>query len=153
MARDRPSSYVNRIDGEPVSVLAPRRIAPGCLFLLIIFSKPDIVFGKPFRCIGLDFSLTNRDKDVPPTGMHRGPSVVCDRLITNGSRAGALALQRGGGLARGTLARDRPSPYDEGEAASTPVARGPVPRDRWNARGMARDRPSPYGNTRGVFLS
>ena len=24
------------------------------------------------------------------------------------------------------------------------VARGPVPRDRWDARGMARDRPSPY---------
>ena len=27
------------------------------------------------------------------------------------------------------IARDRPSPYGEGETASTPVARGPVPRD------------------------
>ena len=26
-----------------------------------------------------------------------------------------------------------------------PVARGPVPRDRWGVRTMARDRPSPYG--------
>ena len=28
------------------------------------------------------------------------------------------------------MARDRPSPYDETEAASSTVARGPVPRDR-----------------------
>ena len=33
-----------------------------------------------------------------------------------------------------------------------PVARGPVPRERWNARTMARDRPSPYGERR-RFLS
>ena len=26
-----------------------------------------------------------------------------------------------------------------------PVARGPVPRDRWSARVLARDGPSPYG--------
>ena len=32
------------------------------------------------------------------------------------------------------------------------VARGPVPRDHWGARGMARDRPSPYGEG-GAFLS
>ena len=44
---------------------------------------------------------------------------------------------------RGT-ARDRPSPYDKGEAASTTVARGPVPRDLPVDRSMARDRPSPY---------
>ena len=67
------------------------------------------------------------------------------------------------------MARDRPSPYDEGNReiqhgdVSRPsvVARGPVPRDRCMARdrpspygniektppnGMARDRPSPYGN-------
>ena len=44
----------------------------------------------------------------------RAPSVVCDRLITNGSGAGAPELQRGRGLVRGTLARDRPSPYGEG---------------------------------------
>ena len=67
-----------------------------------------------------------------------------------------------------------PSPYGEGEAASTPVARGPVPRDRCMARNcpspygekrsalsvargpvprdrcMARDRPSPYGNCKGT---
>ena len=29
------------------------------------------------------------------------------------------------------MARDRPSPYGEGKAGSTTVARGPVPRDRW----------------------
>ena len=38
--------------------------------------------------------------------------------------------------ARG-MARDRPSPYGEGGAFFI-VARGPVPRDRWDARGMAR---------------
>ena len=31
------------------------------------------------------------------------------------------------------------------------VARGPVPRERWNARGMARDRPSPYGEGGAFF--
>ena len=31
------------------------------------------------------------------------------------------------------MARDRPSPYDEGEAFFI-VARGPVPRERWSAR-------------------
>ena len=41
------------------------------------------------------------------------------------------------------MARDRPSPYDEGPFFS--VARGPVPRERWSAPTMARDRPSPYG--------
>ena len=54
------------------------------------------------------------------------------------------------------MARDRPSPYGEGDCFFT-VARGPVPRDRCVARdrpapygirygfSMARDRPSPYG--------
>ena len=40
-------------------------------------------------------------------------------------------------LAR-TVARDRPSPYDERKALFFIVARGPVPRDRWSARAMAR---------------
>ena len=48
------------------------------------------------------------------------------------------------------MARDRPSPYDEGEAFFT-VARGPVPRERWSARTMARDRPSPYGEGAAFF--
>ena len=58
----------------------------------------------------------------------RGP-VPCERSVTRG------------------MARDRPSPYAEGEAASTTVARGPVPRDR----SMARDRPSPYGEGAAFF--
>ena len=81
-----------------------------------------------------------------------GPtSVVCDRLITNGSGFGAR-----------TMARDRPSPYVKGRRFFT-VARGTGPRDRSMARdrpiqkksldierrtrdrSMARDRPSPYG--------
>ena len=43
------------------------------------------------------------------------------------------------------MARDRPSPYGETEAALHTVARGPVPREAWAHRDMARDRPSPYG--------
>ena len=64
------------------------------------------------------------------------PSVVCDRLITNGSGAGAPELQ--------TLARE-----NDGEGQGFPfftVARGPVPREFSVDRSMARDRPSPYGN-------
>ena len=72
------------------------------------------------------------------------PSVVCDRLITNGSGAGAPDLQ---GLGARAMARDRPSPYGEGgvfsrSAGACPprsfkspfftVARGPVPRDPSN---------------------
>ena len=45
------------------------------------------------------------------------------------------------------MARDRPSPYDEGGRFST-GARGPVPRERWGARTMARDRPSPHGKVK-----
>ena len=37
------------------------------------------------------------------------------------------------------MARDRPSPYGEKGCVPPPVARGPVPRDHWDARGMARD--------------
>ena len=69
------------------------------------------------------------------------------------------------------MARDRPSPYDEGggvfivsrgpvprdlhrqvmflglllKTVFFTVARGPVPRDRWSARTLARACPSPYG--------
>ena len=49
------------------------------------------------------------------------------------------------------MARDRPSPYGEG-GFSPPVARGPVPRERWSARAMARDRPSPYGEGVAFFF-
>ena len=51
-------------------------------------------------------------------------------------------------LAR-TMARDRPSPYGNARRFF-PVARGPVPRERWIARtrAMARDRPSPYDEGR-----
>ena len=48
------------------------------------------------------------------------------------------------------MARDRPSPYGE-EAAFFFVARGPVPRDRWNAWILARDRPS-YGEEAAFFF-
>ena len=71
-------------------------------------------------------------------------SVVCDRLITNGSRSGDLDLQRRGGLTPkrcvGVQRRWRgtgPRPTVTRTVFST-VARGPVPRDRWDARGMAR---------------
>ena len=42
------------------------------------------------------------------------------------------------------MARDRPSPYGEGDVAG-------FPRERWSARTMARDRPSPYVKG-GVFF-
>ena len=45
------------------------------------------------------------------------------------------------------MAGDRPPPYVRGRRFFT-AARGPVPRDRWIARGMARDRPSPYDEGR-----
>ena len=41
------------------------------------------------------------------------------------------------------VASEGPRPTVKG-GFSPPVARGPVPRDRWIARTMARDRPSPY---------
>ena len=40
-------------------------------------------------------------------------TVVRERLIPNGARAGALALQRGGARVPQSMARDRPSPYGE----------------------------------------
>ena len=55
-------------------------------------------------------------------------SVVCDRLIANGSGSGDPELQKGEAPARRTLARDRPSPYGSA-GVFFPVARGPVPRD------------------------
>ncbi len=92
--------------------------------------------------------------------LSRAPvTVVREHLLPNGSRAGALALQRGGAHA-GPMARRGTGPRPtERRNPSGPVARGPVPRDRStrakNARrqrpflvstdGPARDRPSPYG--------
>ena len=61
-----------------------------------------------------------------------------------------------------TMARDRPSPYDEGNVFLPHRDRGmardrPSPYDEGNVfhhrdRGMARDRPSPYGE-RGRFFT
>ena len=48
------------------------------------------------------------------------------------------------------MARDRPSPYVKERRFFT-VARGPVPRECWIARGMARDRPSPYDEGTAFF--
>ena len=50
----------------------------------------------------------------------------------------------------GETSRSRLSPVGETSGLDVPVARGPVPRERWIARGMARDRPSPYGE--GAFF-
>ena len=130
--------------------------------------------------------LTHRARGTGPRATNM--KVVRERPLPNGSRSGDLDLQslarerwRGTGprptmrggvfftVARGpvprerwserTMARDRPSPYDEGgvfyrSAGACPprwfknrffiVARGPVPRDRWGDRTLARDRPSPY---------
>ena len=67
-------------------------------------------------------------------GWRIGPnSVVCDRLITNGSGSGDPDLQG--------LARERwrgPVPRPTVKCRFFIVARGPVPRDRWMARTLAR---------------
>ena len=67
---------------------------------------------------------------------------ACPPRVFGGPQSGegqALALR-----GRGAVFRIRTPPAT--------VARGPVPRDRWNARTMARDRPSPYGNAHRFFF-
>ena len=77
------------------------------------------------------------------------PSVVCDRLITNRLGSGDPDLQ---GLARERWRGTGPRPTVKGGERFFPVARGPVPRERWSARTMARDRPSPYGEGWRFFI-
>ncbi len=78
----------------------------------------------------------------------RPTSVVWERLLPIGSGSGDPALQR-----RGSLVHERwrgTGPRPTVTHAVFYRSAGPVPRDRWLARGIARDRPSPYDEG-GVF--
>ena len=68
-------------------------------------------------------------RDRPTYAKTERQSVVRARLIPNGAGSGDPALQRMSARLPQGMARDRPSPYGEGEAAWQTVARGPVPRD------------------------
>ena len=148
MARDRPSPYGERetalhtvARGPSDAIRASERVSPA---IARPARKPNAN-----QCRFLDRGMA-RDRPSPygetETALQtvaRGP--VPRERTTYAKTAPANAVSRAD---RGT-ARDRPSPHAEGDVLRLrnphdTVARGPVPRERWNARTMARDRPSPY---------
>ena len=118
---------------------------------------PPRSLGRPEHGEGNPLGCACGIRGPKPYGAEAFFSVVCDRLITNGSGSGDPDLQNQRGdrcMARGTLSHARvacegPSPTMKGDVIFI-VARGPVPRDRSVDRSIARDRPSPYG-AGGVF--
>ena len=101
----------------------------------------------------------------PPRALGRARHGEGQALALREEMAFFFTVARGTGTRDRCTARDRPSPYGKqrrffGRIVLGPlgpkrrfftVARGPVPRDRWRARGMARDRPSPYGEGQAFF--
>ena len=126
--------------------------------------------GLSYRNASRPGGLSYRDAsrpEVSPTGRHC--ALFCSSgapAPETGSRSGDLDLQNQRGVMHGegqALALRQQKPFFPRIAGacppryvvdrSWPVARGPVPRDRWVARGMARDRPSPYDERERFFLS
>ena len=121
--------------------------------------------GEPFRArsAGALACHTRRRAGFPRERPRVPVTVVRERLLPNGAWRGELFRARSAGACpprsvnlrenrpppkavsrvdRG-MARDRPSPYGETEAALHTVARGPVPRDR-STRAKIVHRPRPF---------
>ena len=139
-ARDRPSPYgdagrfFHRRAGAcpPRTPLSPSR---GGLSPAISLAHQGTARDRPSPYVkGRRFFSPSRGGQAPANSivtMCVSPSVVCDRLITNGSGSGEPELQ---GLARERWRGTGPRPTVRGWRFFT-VARGPVPRDLSRAPG------------------